>query len=98
MAALQGKENATELELYSQVFLKPVSSTKILRSKKAFALCGFPGRKGTEQSFTFFYISPIYSICSYSNPNRGWVAGEAFVSIETICSIREKVYLVAHEI
>ena len=56
------------------------------------------GRKGTQQSFTFFYISPIFSICSYSNPTRDWVARKALVSIETICSIREKVYLVAHEI
>lgn len=77
---------------------EPAPSTKVLGNEKAFALGKFPRTKDTQQSFTFSYIFPIFSICSYSNPNRDWVARKAFVSIETICSIREKVYLVAHEI
>lgn len=55
-------------------------------------------KKDTGQSFTFSYRFLIFSICSYSNSNRDWVARKAFVSIETIYSIREKVYLVTHEI
>lgn len=98
MKPLLGSGNATELELYSQVFLEPAPSTKAFRNEKAFALCGFPGKKDTGQSFTFFCSFLIFSICSYSNPNREWVARKTFVSIETICFIREKVYLVAHEI
>ena len=66
--------------------------------KRCLPSVGFQEKKDTEQSFTFSYSFLIFSICSYSNPNRDWVARKAFVSIETICSIREKVYLVAHEI
>lgn len=98
MKPSSGNTNATKLELYSQLFPGPTPSAKVFRRKKALAFCGFPGTKGTQRSFTFFYSFPIFLIGSYSNSNTDWVARKAFVSIETICSIREKVYLVAHEI
>lgn len=67
--------------------------------REVLAFCGFAG--GEEHGVVYLPFStfpPIFPICFRSNPNRDWVARKASVSIETICSIRETIYLVMYEI
>lgn len=67
--------------------------------REVLAFCGFTGRERQGVAYLpFSTFPPIFSICFHSNPNRDWVARKAFVSIETICSIRETIYLVVYEI
>ena len=54
---LLGNRHAAEWELYSQVFPWPAPSTKAFRNEKAFALCGFPGKKRQSSHLPFPTLS-----------------------------------------